>query len=68
MTTFKPMDAVSDDGDVFFAQNYAPIYRAANLVIDEMGRTRRHMQPSGPILFVGRETFWVRRRGDVWRH
>jgi hypothetical protein len=37
MTTFKPMDAISDDGDVFFAQNYAPIYRAANLVIDEIG-------------------------------
>ena len=37
MTTFKPMDAVSDGGDLLFAQNYAPIYKAANLVIDEIG-------------------------------
>ena len=36
MTTFKPMDAVAADGDLLFAQNYAPIYRAANLVIDEI--------------------------------
>jgi len=26
------------------------------------------MRVSGPIIFIGRETFWVRRHGDVWRH
>jgi len=37
MAENEPMHAVSDDGDLFFAQNTAPIYKAARLVIDEIG-------------------------------
>jgi hypothetical protein len=32
-----PVDAVSDDGYLFFAQGNTHLYRAANLVIDEIG-------------------------------
>jgi hypothetical protein len=38
MARLKLTHAVSDDGDLsFFAQDYAPIHKAANLVIDEIG-------------------------------
>ena len=38
MARFKPAHAVSNDGDLFFAQDSAPLYIAANLVIDEIGQ------------------------------
>ena len=38
MARLKPVHAVSDDGDFSpFAQDYAQLSRAANLVIDEIG-------------------------------
>jgi hypothetical protein len=37
MARFEPVNAVSDDGDLFFAQGNANIYKAANFVIDEIG-------------------------------
>jgi hypothetical protein len=38
MARLKLVHSVSDDGDLsLFAQDYALIYRAANLVIDEIG-------------------------------
>ena len=37
MSIFKPVNAVSDDGYLFFAQGNAYIYKAANLVIKEIG-------------------------------
>ena len=38
MARLKLVHSVSDDGDLsLFAQDYAFIYRAANLVIDEIG-------------------------------
>ena len=38
MARLKPVQAVSDDGDLSpFAQDYAQLSRAANLVIDEIG-------------------------------
>ena len=37
MSIFKPVNAVSDDGYLFFAQGNAHIYKAANLVIEEIG-------------------------------
>ena len=57
MTTFKLMDAVSDDGDLLFAQNYAPIYKAANLVIDEIGENA--------AAYAAERADSLRREGDV---
>ena len=37
MAGYEPMHAVSDDGDLSFAQDNARIYKAARLVIDEIG-------------------------------
>jgi hypothetical protein len=38
MARAKLVHGVSDDDDLsFFAQDYAPIHKAANLVIDEIG-------------------------------
>ena len=57
MISFRPINAVSDDGDVFFAQNYAAIYRAANLVIDEIGR--------GAAAYAAERADFLDREGDV---
>jgi hypothetical protein len=35
---FKPVYVVSNGGDLFFAQDSAPLYITANLVIDEIGQ------------------------------
>jgi hypothetical protein len=57
MISFKPMDVVSDDGDLLFTQGYAPIYRAANLVIDEFGEDA--------AAYAGERADYLHREGDV---
>jgi hypothetical protein len=37
MASYEPMHVVSDDGDLSVTQNTVPIYKAAKLVIDEIG-------------------------------
>ncbi len=62
-----PVNAVSDDGYLFFAQGNAHIYRAANLVIDEIGEDAAMYAATGPICSMGRVMFWEPRCGDVSR-
>jgi hypothetical protein len=58
MTRFKPTDAVSNDGDLlFFAQDYAPVDRAANLVIDEIGEDAAR--------YAAERADFLHRKGDV---
>jgi hypothetical protein len=57
MAIFKPVNAVSDDGSLSFAQGNAQIYKAANLVIEEIGEDA--------AIYAATRADLLHREGDV---